>query len=993
MATEKEYLGSIVAFEGHAETISTQLRLLPTSPQILILPGIQSYVSNDDLEECFDARIYVKKTHDALVARNQVARGFLQASTPNSKRLVFMNGGTPGAQAMCIKAIMEHDTHGDYNLAKAIFNHLVKEGISGLDNPARSWRKRNTFEYVGDHDFNDDCEDPITRAMRAADALDRQTASLQPTNDMDMTGVFRPRSNSLPLYGYADNFGDAAPFFVFGAKSQQDDNESLTDEAMDEAWAKQNSQRSSRASRSSMFAITHYEKPSDEVFPGFTNLLPPSPQLSYPRSPSCIGEAYASLVAQAPLGPEVFTPGSDMFGIRSTDNVVYGEASLLDMRLSGRRATLTRVKSLDRIWPAAPRYRDLCIPSDTTELPREHESELEQETPAYSRRHSCMVITSTKDARPSRLSYIEGPRTIVVRSNRPIVKMAPVPFGKKRFPARSSYVDRGTDAQHMPEHEDQFKSVLPFMEDLVVVFKDEIPDRLLESVLRGYKTGHYHIVSHSSTPSEADETRTPTPCTPKSQILKDGDYMGGLFQEQGMEGFARNNDTEEYDPFAYVQHTWPQAKSSEKPPALKLQVPPTPAQTPPPSISGTDDRIHEFNITSQQTAVTIQNSLRSILKIHFPPETQGYRQFQFPLLPELEGLWRPIFRQAEANSTQENNRRMDQIFAIGAQRGVKKSYASTIGGQLERLGTKSSGLSRSGRLDFRYLLANAMQAFTAQPLTSQTHDNPFANPYLLATLIIPHLETYLALHSDVRFLLLDYPPEHLPTMLALQKLVGVDLMKVAQIVDSNSKDLPFTNLRGTGSINSPDQGCTGRYGASLSPAGPTYDVTVSKANFLLTSTATEAEVATFISTVLNILSGISPFYLPEESPKKVTPKKDKNRPTPLQGTFSAFPRIPSGGFSPALSPGLTPRMGSPPILSRAASIAETVKTSRSTRSRNDRSKSRRKPSTVDCESVLTIDLDDSDWDQEDRRIMPALIKRPEVRKGNSRKALKFLGLA
>ncbi|KAH6997124.1 hypothetical protein EDB80DRAFT_585799 [Ilyonectria destructans] len=992
MATNKECLGSIVAFEGHAETISTQLRLLPTSPQILILPSIQSYVSKDQREKCFDARIYVKKTHDALIARNQVAQGFLQASTPNSKRLVFMNGGTPGAQALCIKAIMEHETHGDFNLAEAIFNHLAKEGMAGLENPARDWRTRNTFEYSGEQEFNEEFEDPITRAMRAADALDRQTASLQPSNEMEMTGVFRPRSNSLPLYGYSDNFGDAAPFFVFGAKNQQDDAESLTDEAMDEAWSKRNSQRSSRASRSSMFAITHYEKPMDEVFPGFTNLLPPSPQLSYPRSPNCIGEAYASLVAQAPLGPEVFNPGSDMFGIRSTDNVVYGEASLLDMRLSGRRATLTRVKSLDRIWPAAPKYRDLCIPSDTTEPEREPNSDFERETPAGSRRHSCMVITSAKDARPSRLSYIGGPRTIVVRSNRPVIKMAPVPFERKRQPARASYVDRGTDAE-VPKHEKPSKPVLPFMEDLVVIFKDEVPDSLLDSVVGGFRAGNYPIVSHSSAPSETDEARTPTPSTPKSQTLEDPDYMDDSFQDSDVEGFARNSYTDEYDPFAYVQPTWPESKPLEKAPALKLQVPPTPAQTPPPFVSETDEKLHEFYITTQQTAVTIQNSLRSILKVHFPPETQGYRQFQFPLLPELEGLWRPIFRQAEAGSTQENNRRMDQIFAIGAQRGVRKNYASAITGQLERLGTKSSGLSRSGKLDFRYLLANAMQAFTAQPLTSQTHDNPFANPYLLATLIIPHLETYLALHSDVRFLLLEYPPEHLPTMLALQKLVGVDLMKVAQIVDSNSKDLPFTNLRGTGSINSPDQGCTGRYGASLSPIGPAYDITVSKANFLLTSTATEAEIATFISTVLKILSEICPFYIPEEPPKRVTPKKEKNRPAPLQRTFSPFPRVPSGGFSPALSPGLIPRLGSPPIPSRTASIAETVRTSKSTRSRHGTSKSRRKPSTVDCESILTIDLDDSDWDQEDRRVMPTLIKRPEIRKGNSRKALKFLGLA
>lgn len=292
-----------------------------------------------------------------------------------------------------------------------------------------------------------------------------------------------------------------------------------------------------------------------------------------------------------------------------------------------------------------------------------------------------------------------------------------------------------------------------------------------------------------------------------------------------------------------------------------------------------------------------------------------------------------------------------------------------------------------------------MQAFTAQPLTSQTHDNPFTNPYLLATLIIPHLETYITLHTEVKFLLLEYPPEHLPTMLALQKLVGVELMKVAQIVDSNSKDLPFTNLRGTGSFNSPGQGCTGRYGASLSPAGPSHDVTVSKANFLLTSTASDVEIATFISTVLKILCEISNFYTPEEPPKRATPKKDKSKPSPLQGSFSPFPRVPSGPASPALSPALTAKFGtgpppSPSLLSRSPSIAETIKTMKSSKSKHGRPKSsRRKQSTADTQSILTVDCSDSDWDQEDRRIMPILVKRSAARKGNSRKALKFLGLA
>ncbi|KAM5345782.1 hypothetical protein ACJ41O_011643 [Fusarium nematophilum] len=984
MASDKQLLGSIVAFEGHCETISTQLRLLPTSPQILILPNIQSYVSNEGMEDRFDARLHVKRIHEAVAARHEAAQAFLQGSTANSKRLVFMNGGTPGAQAICIKAIMEHETDGDYNRAGAIFNHLVKEGVAGLDNPARDWRRRNTFEYYGEQDYDEELEDPITRAMRAADALDRQTASLQPNNDLDLTIAGRPRSNSLPLYGYADNFGDAAPFFVFGAQDQAEI-ESVIDEVVEEVYSP----------RTSMFAVTHYDKPADTVYPGFTNLQPPSPKIPFPRSPSCIGESYGSMAVPSPLGPEVFTPRSDVFSIRSTDNVVYGEASLLDMRLSGRRATLTRVKSLDRIYPATPKYRDLCVPLDSAELARESERDLEHQAPSEARRHSCMVITSAKDSRPSRLSYIEGPRTIVVRSNRPTVKVAPVPLEKKRRPARASYVDRGTDAEEVPEPVEPFKPVLPFFEDLVVHFKEEVPDALLDAVVGGFKAGKYPVVSHSSV-FEADEANASDPGTPQSQSIKDPDCVDDGYEEPAV--VARSSYTDDYDPFAYVQPTWPQTKPLQQVPKVQIERPPTPAQTPPPLISDADERIHEFNISSQQTAVAIQNSLRSILKDHFPPETQGYRQFQFPLLPELEGLWRPIFRDTDSDSSRETNRRVDQILAIGAQRGVKRGYSSAITGQLEKLGTKASGMSRSGKLDFRYLLANAMQAYTAQPLTSQTHDNPFTNSYLLATLIIPHLETYLALHTEVRYLLLEYPPEHLPTMLALQKLVGVDMMKVAQIVDANSKDiLPFTHLRGTTPINGPEQGPVGRFGTSLSPtAGPCYDVTVSKANFLLTSTASDSEVATFISTILKILSEISSFYVPEEPPKKPSPKKTK--PPSLTGTFSPFPRVSSGPQSPMSPSALAARFGaglpgSSAISSRAPSIAETVKTAKSSKSKLSRAKSRRKPSISDAQSILTMYVDDSDWDQEDRRIMPILVKKPDTRKGNSRKALKFLGLA
>lgn len=285
-----------------------------------------------------------------------------------------------------------------------------------------------------------------------------------------------------------------------------------------------------------------------------------------------------------------------------------------------------------------------------------------------------------------------------------------------------------------------------------------------------------------------------------------------------------------------------------------------------------------------------------------------------------------------------------------------------------------------------------MQAFTAQPLTNQASDNPFNNPYLLATLIVPHLETYLALHSEVRYLLLEYPPDHLPTVLALQKLVGVDLMKVAQIVDAKSGDLgAFRHIRGASITNGVEKS-----GSLGKPA--CLDATVSKANFLLTSSANESDITTFIATVRKILMGVSEYYAPEQPspPAAPIPVKEastsKARPPPLTSKFSAFPKT-SGLQSPT-----TPvAMGSSssPVPSRAPSIAETVRTFKSAKTARSR-KSRRRPPTADGgESIMTYDpAEDSDYDFEERRLMPIFMQKSSRRpKPNSRKALKFLGLA
>lgn len=696
--SDAEPLGSVVAFEGHPDIVSTQLRLLPTSPQILILPSIQCYIPIDELEQNFEAHAFIQCTIDAVKARNDTARVFLQGSTPTSKRLVFMNGGTPSAQALCIRAIMKHETEGDDIRAEAIFSMLVKDGVAGLERNGQEWLRQTESDSgcscVGegvqrsDHEsqttegneqyesYGDEYQDPITRAMRAADALDRQTANLQPSNELDLTSVFRSRSLSLPLYGYSDNFGDAAPFFVFGGRQQAESDVSY-EEAVEEEYVP----------TAPNFAVTHYDDPTDNkaLYSGFPDGAQP------PKSPSCVGESYNPSL-QAASDQEPLSPRTELLSPRSPDHVVYGEASLLDMRASGRRAPVTRVRSLDRIYPDSPKLRDIS-------LPEVGEEEADPTTPTQTRPKSFMVVADIKDPLTQRVNYIDGPRTIVVGPKRQAstITVAPVPNDKKRKPSGTSYVDRGTDAYRVEQPQEPSQPVLPFTEDLAVYFRDEATDALLDAMIEAFKVGLYPILPGSK-PSSDDGEQTETLRGTPEPILEVEEPEDD--EEPTMVASAAGMD--DYDPFAYVQPVRPAAKKAQKVPTVTVERPPTPAETPPPSVAAEkSEKFHEFRIVPGQTAVAMQNSLRSILNVYFPREIQGYNQFQFSLLPELDGLWKPIFREAEPGSPRNDNRKMDQILAIGSQKGVERDFSATITGQLEKLGTKPSGLSRSGKLDFR----------------------------------------------------------------------------------------------------------------------------------------------------------------------------------------------------------------------------------------------------------------------------------------------------
>ncbi|TWU78985.1 hypothetical protein ED733_008248 [Metarhizium rileyi] len=963
MGSRQDYhMGSIVAFEGKTDIVSTQLRLLPTSPQLLILPSVDSYIKSRDQDDspCFDARSFIRKVHTAFVARTDAARNFLNGATANHKRLVFVNGGTPGAQAICVKEIMKYETNGDRSEAEAIFEEIIKDGLAGLE------KQISNFELE---------EDPITRAMRAADALDRQTANLQPSNTFELGRPSRSRSSSLPLYGFSDDFEDSTPFYVFGLARQEDD------VASDEVTQ----------TLSNPPTPTITVSKSAQLSIGTPRLGPSFSAIFY--GDSCLGEAYESSDPDCRLEATAISPTSEAYSIRSSEKVVYEEASVFDVRNSYTRNSLCRVKSLDRIYNNSPRLRDPCIPSESWLA--------EPDTPRASQHSLWNVPTSdAQDRRLSLISLVDKPRTIIVKARQSVVKMEAVTKEEKvektlkaQIHPKPGYVDRGTDAQEGPFESVAFQPVFPPMEDLVVYFKDETSNIMLESAVNALKNRRYPLLSHSPTLSEVASSGKSVPNTPVYRPFHEKEAFGpGMASPEG----------EYYDHVVCTQMLYQPNKSEELLATASIVQPPTPAQMPPPAIlRDVEQKVHEFRVTSNHTAVSIQNSLRSILGEYFPPDTQGYRQFQFSLLPEFDELWKPIFRVGEPGSPQRNDGNGTNILAIGSQSGVKKEYSLAVTGRLEKVGRKSCEIVKTGRVDFRYLLANAMQAFTAQRLANQTSDNPFTNSFLLATLIVPHLETYLALHTDVRHLLLLYPPEHLATVLALQRLVGVDSMKVAQIVDSESKEgSPFTHIRGASSISHKPEGKHSR--CPFSPRSSS-EIDISKANYLLTSTASEKDIATFVSTVWNI-NIEPPTTLPSSRQLTERPSK-KKRPPPLsirKEPISSLPLVanespvsPTTIALPSLAPA-PPEPVSPTASLHAQPLTETLRKLKSTKNTfiPGRLSSKITSGGEVEESLADYDLDDdSDEDMYERRLMPMFMQKHLVRKPNSRKALKFLGLA
>ncbi|KAK4122745.1 hypothetical protein N657DRAFT_574910 [Parathielavia appendiculata] len=771
--------GHIVALEGPSELVSTQLRLLPPSQHLLILPGLQHYLRGASSDTPFNPSELIHRYHTAAQTRHAKALEFLHPSEPaTDNRIVFLHGGTMSAQVSCLSAIMEHQTDGDIEEAYATFIRLARNGVAKLSPTTLSYpstcelsenmeqdeppEPEGSSEGQGPPDAwagcmhvadDDIIEDRIIRAMRAADALDKETEFLQPTTpnvDLTVKLVDIPsRSKNRPVPS-----ADGASETLRRSRSADAKASILAEPALH---------------------VSPETKPAEEA------------DLTAQRKP--------------PLKIRIPSPPIPWVGEVAAGNV---------HQLQGR--------SYEPAFHVTTRtFKPNLSPTRESESDRAHDE--------------------TSGAGPDSQGESLPQQEAAVDPSEPGIVQA-------------------TETESEP-----FESVLPMLEDLVVFYTHATTDDLHDFVVR----------------------RLSEVCkTPRLPISVPASPVHDAFQ--GRSHLILGEDQEVNDTRFEDEHT-----SGVSPWLGKDLVHglPTPNHSPTSSdltSKATPFSTKVFSISmDEETAVSIQNFLRSYMGSQFGLQNQHTSPTNSAEFLSEGGLWRPLKCDGQVVEP-DGKPKLDLILAVGAETGVKKERVSEVVGQIEKLGFKTSGDSRSARLHIRFLIANAMQAFTAQPLTKQIQSNPFADRALLAALIIPHLETYLETHSNVRFLLIEYPSEHLPTVLALQTLIGGEMMKVAGIVNSDAST-PGQPLNLLDENRLPSEGFRCLNSRESSISGTLVEpCSFSKANFLLASSATGIETTAFLAAIRESLISVSDYYRPER-PFYRHPSSQ----SPLQKAYSSLP--------------------------------------------------------------------------------------------------------
>ncbi|CAK7263289.1 hypothetical protein SEPCBS57363_000488 [Sporothrix epigloea] len=915
-----QYSGIILALEGRTQdALEIQLRLLPSSPHILVLPSLQEYLEVDCQDvvsfapsnsstsyvscapssyasskpkthtSAFDARHYVRSVYAAATARQAIVLNFLENDnicgeihetiTPPQKT-VFLNGGTATSHALCIEAIREHDAAAGGSLERAalIFDKLVGNGFAGLrDEPAvPSMQERSRLNVAaedGDEGVIDEDDSPMTKAMRAADALDRKTKSLQPnTHIFDPTITNKPRSRSLSLPVYGE------------------------DSALLNVDCQQN-----RASPSNLESRGDITGAVSNVH----NLL----QLedSTNQSASSTPATNGSVIRSVSLGP------------------------------SSRGRTICR-----RPFCARSQFDDTKAAlreNDMGETLCYHQCHQSQPQRARSLERKLLALTNNNALGVNMDHFFSA-------SSRETSSVRPQPSSSNRLKARASGKDMSTSRNSIdcstgvsPNGTVIYEPFLSLFEDIVIRFDDDVESSTLkctsaldlaiqrfQDTETARRNRHDNVTAqnvHSKQTVENVQSllgrRTISSALPETPVSSSHSYSSSTSSTASSsrarttaDPIASTSSVDDYDPFAPHEYNAgpqpplhfksPLAKQQRAPQSIETPDPLTPARSPSPTQLVDDEpddsstRFHVLATAKFSSILALHNALRSFLSTFLSQEltrsssvgeTDAENTVENPISDIFfstpgsasNNLWVPLFETAHQTRAKEqsNVRAANFVLAIGSQHDVPFDLMSRITGRLDALGCQSDlGITRGGRLDLRYLIANAMQTLKAQrawsyekcadlsslnwlatSMSSSTSLSSTRASYALATLIIAQLDLYLRScptsspsPSAARLFLLDYPSELLPVVLALRQLMGQNMAQVATVIaDSDPQYQKDDCHQSFQALPQAPLSSQSKLFSSLTYKPPSKEPLYKDADYLLTSAAGGIDIAKFVAAV------------------------------------------------------------------------------------------------------------------------------------------------
>ena len=647
--------GKLVALEGDIDTVATQLRLLPSSQKILVLPSLLDGLPQEANPQQFDPRTLIQDVYKAFAERTEQARAFLLSSTDTQPRLVFMNGGSVSARWTCITKICENMTNGDVRVAELIFNEIIKDGVAGLmkqDEPAVEAADEEldtNDEDVAEedlreaHEIKDEApertEEPSVKAMKVADCLDSKTAELQENvlHEKPVGTDEGPSSGCPEAESEVTNVKDDSSTSVTG------------DDIVRTVLTLPT--RPEHASGNSAFG-SRYPDSVSTPFTAATN---------YTEALSHQADDDHDYDSEYDYNQDLVSPGNDSScSIPPTPRVVYGEACVVDVQFASPKKTVRNVKSFDRYYPSNWGYADWS-PGSTGAI-------------KHSKSAYHLGRPATSSGRMQEDQHYYGfqtlPRTTFLKASKTTIRKSPsISESRASFTSTPKskihiYVDRGTDADEIvieeePEEQEPspFEPVFAVVEDLIIHFAHDTPNDIFEHVISGYENGSYPILPpavepdslsiESSSMSENDEEKT---IRPTSLLMAETDD----------DGFHRRH---EFDPYADNNypggvHQWPlKHERSQRESAGRNLEPPTPSLTPPPTARGITEKFCKFSPMNPNSVIGIQNSLRKLLNLHFPVGESGYTQYCFPVSPETDRLWKPVFRNDDTSSIGNEDRK------------------------------------------------------------------------------------------------------------------------------------------------------------------------------------------------------------------------------------------------------------------------------------------------------------------------------------------------